>query len=107
MLDLPKPIANYFAADRIGGDALARCFTAEGVVKDEGHVHKGAAAIKQWKHEAAKKYSYTSQPTSYETKDGKVIVTGRVTGNFPGSPVDLRYFFELEGDRIASLEIKP
>jgi len=30
-----------------------------------------------------------------------------VTGNFPGSPVDLRYSFALEQGKIASLEITP
>jgi hypothetical protein len=34
-------------------------------------------------------------------------VTGRVTGDFPGSPVDLQYRFTLEGDKIARLEIAP
>lgn len=42
-----------------------------------------------------------------EDKDGKTIVTSRVTGNFPGSPVELRYLFGLEGNKIASLEILP
>ena len=42
-----------------------------------------------------------------EEKDGKTVVTSRLTGNFPGSPVDLRFFFELEGEKIASLEIIP
>jgi hypothetical protein len=32
-------------------------------------------------------------------------VTSHVVGDFPGSPVNLRYFFVLEGDKIASLEI--
>jgi hypothetical protein len=41
----------------------------------------------------------------YEQVDRKIVVTSRLTGNFPGSPVDLRFFFELEGDKIASLEI--
>jgi hypothetical protein len=36
-----------------------------------------------------------------------VIVTSRLTGNFPGSPVNLRFFFRLEGDQIESLEIVP
>jgi hypothetical protein len=35
------------------------------------------------------------------------VVTSRLIGNFPGSPVDLRFFFELEGDKIASLEVIP
>jgi len=34
-------------------------------------------------------------------------VTGRVTGDFPGSPVDFQYRFTLDGDKIARLEIGP
>jgi hypothetical protein len=30
-----------------------------------------------------------------------------VTGDFPGSPVDLHYRFTLEGGKIARLEIAP
>lgn len=36
-----------------------------------------------------------------------MIVTAHLTGNFPGSPVDLRYAFTLSGDKIARLEIVP
>ena len=32
------------------------------------------------------------------------IVTSRLTGNFPGSPVDLRFAFRLERGKIASLK---
>jgi hypothetical protein len=35
------------------------------------------------------------------------VVRSRVTGNFPGSPVNLRYRFRLERGLIASLEIAP
>jgi hypothetical protein len=35
------------------------------------------------------------------------LVTTRVEGNFPGSPVELRYNFELRGDLIATLVIAP
>jgi len=41
------------------------------------------------------------------TRDGKVVVTGKVSGNFPGSPISLQHIFEIEGDRIVSLEIRP
>ncbi len=106
-LNLPKPIAAYFDRDKGDSETLSRCFTENAVVKDEGHTHKGRAAIKLWKSDASKKYQYTSEPFVCEQKDGKAVVTSRLTGNFPGSPVDLRFFFELEGDRIASLEIVP
>jgi RNA polymerase sigma factor (sigma-70 family) len=97
----------YFAADKTGAEAVCQCFTEAAVVKDEGHTHQGRAAIKQWKTDASTKYQYTSEPFAYEQKAEKFIVTSRLTGNFPGSPVDLRFIFELEGAKIASLEILP
>lgn len=106
---LAKPIADYFTADADKADheAVAWCFTENAVVKDEGRIHIGRAAIKQWKENSTTKYQYTSEPFVSEGKDGKTVVTSHLVGNFPGSPVDLRYFFELDGDKIASLEIIP
>jgi hypothetical protein len=104
-LDLPKPIAAYFIADKGDSDAVSRCFAEAAVVKDEGHTYRGRAAIKQWKADASARYQYTSEPFACEQKDGQFVVTSRLTGNFPGSPVNLRYVFELQGDKIASLEI--
>ena len=106
-LSLPKPIAAYFAADRGDGEAVSQCFTDNAVVKDEGHTHKGRAAIKEWKTAASAKYEYTCEPIACKEKEGKTVVTSHLVGNFPGSPVDLRFFFKLEGDKIASLEIIP
>ena len=106
-LDLPKHIAAYFTADKGDTEAFYQCFTEEAIVKDEGHTDRGRSAIRLWKAEASTKYQYTSEPFACEQKDGKIIVTSRVTGNFPGSPVNLRFFFGLEGEKIASLEIIP
>ena len=106
-LDLSKPIAAYFAADKADGETVSQCFTEDAVVKDEGHTHQGRAAIKQWKTEASAKYQYTCAPSACEQRGRNAVVTCRLAGNFPGSPVDLRFFFELEGDKIASLEIIP
>ena len=107
MLNLPQPIAAYFTADKGDSDAVSRWFTETAVVQDEGHTYHGRAAIKQWKADASAKYQYTSEPFACEPKDGKFVVTSRLTGNFPGSPVNLRFFFGLDGDKIASLEIIP
>jgi hypothetical protein len=106
-LALPQPVAAYFAADREDAEAVARCFTEDAVVKDEGHTYRGRAAIKQWKVDAAAKYQYTSDLLDCEQKDGTTVVTSRLTGNFPGSPVTLRFIFGLEGDKIATLEVIP
>jgi hypothetical protein len=104
-LNLPEPIAAYFDADKRDGEAVARCFTKQAVVKDEGQTHAGLDAIRAWKTAAAAKYSYTSEPFAVEHKGGRYVVTSRLTGNFPGSPVDLRFAFRLERGKIASLEI--
>jgi hypothetical protein len=39
-------------------------------------------------------------------KDGKTIVTNRLIGNFPGSPIELEFIFTLDGNKITSLEIR-
>jgi len=104
-LILPDPIAAYFAADVHSTDAIARCFTTHAVVKDEGRTHTGLEAIKAWKAAAAAAYTYRSEPFALEQKEGSCTVTSRVSGNFPGSPVDLRYCFHLERGLVASLEI--
>jgi len=106
-LSLPEPIAAYFEADRRDADAVARCFTNRGVVRDEGHTHLGRIAIAAWKTAASAKYSYVAEPLRVERQDGSHVVTSRVTGNFPGSPVELRFVFRLERAKIASLEIAP
>jgi hypothetical protein len=104
-IHLPKPIAAYFAADRGDGVAISKCFTENAIVKDEGRTHRGRAAIAKWKTDASTKYEYTSTPIACEEKAGKMVVTSHLVGDFPGSPVDLRFIFQLEGDKIASLEI--
>jgi hypothetical protein len=102
-LNLPKPVAAYFDADKGDSESFSQCFTEVAVVKDEGHTYQGRAAIKQWKAEATRKYQYTSEPFACE----EIVVTSQLAGNFPGSPVNLRFFFELEGDKIAALDIIP
>ena len=106
-IDLPQAIAAYFAADKRDGDAVAKCFTERATVKDEGHTYTGHQAIRRWRTDTSTKYDYVSEPFAITTKDGVTVVTSHLTGNFPGSPLDLRYFFRLEGDKISALEITP
>ena len=106
-LNLPKPVAAYFTADAGDSQTLSECFTDDAVVKDEGQTHNGRTAIRKWKESASAKYQYTCEPLACEQHGEKTVVTSRVTGNFPGSPLHLRFFFVLKGDKIASLEIIP
>lgn len=103
-LPLPEPIAAYFAAEH-NPAALAHCFTARAVMKDDGHTYTGINAIQAFMAAASAKYRATSVPFALEREDGVQVVRAKVTGNFPGSPIDLSYRFRLERGLIASLEI--
>lgn len=106
-LSLPKPIADYFALDRTAGAAVADCFSPDAVVIDEKRTHRGREAIARWKTQASTTYDYVTEPVTVDDQGDRITVTARLTGNFPGSPVDLRYAFTLAGKEIARLEIAP
>lgn len=105
-IELPQPIAAYFASDSRGdAQAISDCFTQGAVVVDEGNTHTGRDAIRQWITNASTKYAYTVEPFALSQNGETTIVTSRLVGNFPGSPVDLRYIFVLSGLGIDRLEI--
>ncbi|HVJ40102.1 MAG TPA: nuclear transport factor 2 family protein [Dongiaceae bacterium] len=106
-LDLPPCIARYLAWENAPETGtLTDCFAADAVVRDEGREMTGLDAITAWKTASREKYQHSIEPLESATRDGKVVVTGKVTGNFPGSPVNLHFAFTLRGDRIAALEIQ-
>jgi ketosteroid isomerase-like protein len=105
-MNLPEPIADYFTAKNIRDiDAMLAPFAEQAVVKDEGQELRGRAAIRAWMEETTGKYGVTVEATGVEGKDGSTVVTALVSGNFPGSPAELRYVFELTEREIARLEI--
>jgi hypothetical protein len=100
---LATPIALYIAAENRGDtEAMAECFAKDAVVRDEGRAIKGLGAIKRWKAETKRKYQHMVEPLASVQKGGRIIVTNRLTGNFPGSPIELQFIFKLDGDKIAS-----
>ena len=106
-VQLPQPIADFFSAeDRRDTEAMARCFAEDATVRDEGRSRQGQAAIREWQLETKKKYQHTTTPLAAAEQDGRTIVTARLTGNFPGSPIELQFVFTLAAGRIQSLEIK-
>ena len=107
-MHLPRPIGIYFSSDAAHDtDALATCFAVDATVRDEGRTFEGLAAITAWRTETKKQYRYTVDPVEAVQRDGQTVVTARVSGDFPGSPVTLTFIFRLERDQITSLEIRP
>ena len=106
-IDVPEPVAAYLAAEEAkDADALSRCFTEDGTVHDEGRDYRGRDSIRQWKQEVDTKYRYVLQTVNAQRHGDSVTVRARLTGTFPGSPVELDHVFKLSNDKIASLEIR-
>ena len=105
-IELPKPIAAYFAATNTHDiDAMLALFAEAATVKDEGQQRGGLAAIRDWMEGTIRKYNFTVAVVGAADEDGKTVVTASVSGNFPGSPAQLRYIFTLAGEKIFRLEI--
>ncbi|MCZ4351609.1 nuclear transport factor 2 family protein [Roseovarius aestuarii] len=107
-IELLGAIGAYFSADKKGNaQAIAECFTQDATVIDEGNTYTGRDAIRRWMANASTQYTYTAEPFDIAQDGQRTIVTSHLVGNFPGSPVDLRYCFVLRGDKIAELVIVP
>ncbi|MCG9492050.1 nuclear transport factor 2 family protein [Acinetobacter pittii] len=102
---LPSIIQHYFESDRQTAEAVVACFTEHGVVRDEDHEYMGHKAILGWKQQASTQYEYYAEPLSIEMQNGKHVVLARVEGNFPGSPINLHYAFQITDEKIEVLEI--
>ncbi len=106
-IQLPKPVAGYVSSGNTSdSEALAACFASDAVVRDEGRTFNGLEALKAWHAEARRKYHHTVEPLDVVERDGKTILTAKVSGDFPNSPVNLEHVFELVDDKIKSLEIR-
>ena len=105
-VELPAPIARYIDAENSHDvEAVAPCFSENATVRDEGRTIQGLEAIKQWKAETTEKYRPTMEPLACKAQGDKIVVTNRLAGNFPGSPIELGFVFTLQNEKISSLEI--
>jgi hypothetical protein len=105
-IELPPVVAAFFHATnhREFADFLS-FFTADAHVNDEANDYYGAE-IAGWIDRATAEAKPIAEVTAL-TRDGdQSVVTAQVSGNFPGSPVQLHYHFTLKDSKIASLLIK-
>ena len=107
MIELPKPIAKYFDAQKSRNvEAQTHCFTDDALVHDEGQDYRGRAAIHDWKQSVQANFEYECEPLAASIDGDGVRVLVRLTGNFPGSPVELDHRFTIQDDKIGKLVIE-
>ena len=105
-IELPSVIAAFFHATntREFADFLS-LFTGDAHVNDEADDHYGPE-IAAWIDRATADTKPTAEVTGITSDGEQFVVTAGVSGSFPGSPVQLRYYFTLKDDKIATLLIK-
>jgi ketosteroid isomerase-like protein len=104
--ELPSPLGEYFAAANArDAERVANCFAEDAVVRDERQEIRGRDAIRGWAEETGRKYNYRAEILGFQKDPDRVNVRARLTGDFPGSPVELSYRFKLLDRWIQGLEI--
>lgn len=96
--DLLKAQANFNSAD------YAHCFSPAAIVYDEGETHQGKKEIQAWNEKTNKKYSTQLEPIGFSTGNVHILTT-KLSGTFEGSPIILKFHFELKNELIESLRI--
>jgi ketosteroid isomerase-like protein len=105
-INLPPVLKTYFDASNAHDvERMVACFADDAKVRDEGQDVFGQEAIRKWKEKVTAKYNTTAEILRHDVSDGADLVTAKVSGTFPGSPIELTYRFGLERERIVSLAI--
>ncbi|WP_442678291.1 nuclear transport factor 2 family protein [Sphingomonas sp. ASY06-1R] len=104
-MDLPKPIADYVAANaRLDIDGMVKPFQPDAVFIDNGKNFEGQAAIRQlFEDEVIPVKAIFTPDTAWEEGDD-FVVEGPAHGDFPGSPLRFTYRFKLANGAIKTLE---
>ena len=106
-ITLPDVIETYFQANNAHDTtAMTACFAPDAIVHDEGEKLRGIVSIANWIHKTTRQYQATVDVTNVREQNAEIVVTGQVSGNFDGSPIQLEYHFVLEADKIVALTIR-
>jgi len=103
-MNLPNVIAKLIRAqNNFDSAAYAQCFTETAIVFDEGKTHKGKTEIEKWIDKSNKEYKATMEPLDYNEKEN--ILSAEISGSFPGSPIILKFHFEIADEKIQQLKV--
>lgn len=106
-MNLPATLAKYVEASNAGDTAATvELFSESAVVHDDGAELCGREDIEAWIAESTRKYQAQLVPLALEESGDHLVLRGEVSGNFPGSPVELDFDFVLSDDKIARLAVQ-
>ncbi len=103
---IPRVIETYTeASNNRDLETMMSLFTPDATMFDEGKTYVGIEDIKQSKQKLHEQFNFHLQVIDFSAADGKILVHMNCEGNFPGSPIVFKNYFDLENGRIKGLKI--
>ncbi|MBL7719799.1 MAG: nuclear transport factor 2 family protein [Flavipsychrobacter sp.] len=105
-MNLPKVVSDLIKAqNEFDSTAYTNCFSETAIVHDEGKEHTGRTEIEHWITESNEKYQSTMKPLDFQQNGRTGVLSAEVSGTFPGSPLTLKFHFEIIDGLIQSLNV--
>jgi ketosteroid isomerase-like protein len=105
-IELPKPIADYVAANaRLDVDGMLQPFARDAVVLDNGKRFEGQVELRTLFEDEVIPVRAIFTPDAVRRAGDQIVVDGPAHGDFKGSPIRFTYRFTLENDAIKAVEI--
>ena len=105
-MNLPEVVTDLIKAQNdFDSVAYANCFSETGIMFDEGKTHTGRAEIRQLIEEANKKYQSVMKPLAYTENGSSGVLSAEVSGTFDGSPLVLKFHFDIADGQIRYLKV--
>jgi hypothetical protein len=105
-MNLPKVITDLInAQNSFDSIAYANCFSENAQVFDEGKTHNGKLDIQNWIEESNQKYRSVMKPLEYKENGTSSILSAECSGTFDGSPIILKFHFDIADGKIQNLKV--
>lgn len=105
-MNLPKVLTDLVKAqNEFDAVTYAGLFSETAVVFDEGKTHKGRTEIERWIDHSNKNYQSVMKPLALTQNGTTSILTAECSGTFPGSPITLKFHFDIVDGQIQQLKV--
>lgn len=105
-MNLPKVVTDLIKAqNEFDAVTYANLFSETAVVFDEGKTHNGRLEIEQWIDHSNKNYQSIMKPLEYTENGTKSVLYAECSGTFPGSPITLKFHFDIVDGQIQHLKV--
>ena len=106
---LPLIVSQYFDFDEVRDvESIVALFREDATVIDENETRQGTSEIRAWQEGSASTYTYSTEVTgTSRVAPDRYVIDARLTGDFPGGTVDLKFDFTITDEHITRLVIAP